>query len=118
MDVDGFDGIEKLTVQVAGHLEQVFEADKIAGAAVGNGVAAGAKGADQVFNPNGGTEAREEHAAGVEDAPHFCDHLLEMGIVAGEMQHGDGEDGVEGVVWKGDVFNGFSPEVFRRQVGG
>jgi len=71
-----------------------------------------------VGHADGGGEAAEEEAAGLEDAPEVFEHGVEVRVVAGEVEDGAADDEVEGFVGVGEGFDGFDAEVFRGEVGG
>ena len=65
-------------------------------------------------------EARRQkrRPLGFRTRQRFCEHGVEVGVVAGEVEDGAAEDEVEGVVGVGDGFDGFDAEVFGGEVGG
>ena len=71
-------------------------------------------GAVLVGHADGGGEAAEKEAVGLEDTPEIFEHGVEVCVVASEVEDGAAEDDVEGVVGVGDGLDGFDAEVFRR----
>jgi hypothetical protein len=71
-----------------------------------------------VGHADGGGEAAEEQAIGLEDTPEIFKHGVEVRIVAGEVEDGAADDDVEGLVGVGEGLDGFDAEVFRGKVRG
>jgi len=71
-----------------------------------------------VGHADGGGEAAEEKAAGLEDAPEIVQHGVEVRVVAGEVEDSAAKDDIEGGVGVGDGLDGFEAEIFCREIGG